>query len=556
MRSILLLLVVLSACATSRPIAKADGGLVPGEPSTAPPAGPFGTAHRFNLMEASPDGRWLIACQAREDTDKNGRIDEDDHTFAHPRFGEGDRAVTYLFLDSGLGTPIEDFLGADVSGRYLAVVRNQTLFLLDAWTRDERELVRFRVTDSTRPDAVSPPPVARFSSDGRHMLYLREAQGRVSAVVRELSSGREQQVEAGAGELRNADFSAAGDWVNLWVHTEDIPEDSSEGEPRERPTHSSSRLRGACKLDPKGERYRMMEDVLVWRARRVEGGPLHELRGAARMDERAPLTLLLGRFILRRGDAGELFAEDGSGRRTEWVPAFCQGRILLADPLRELVVVACTYKGPESLASVELHGAEVHQPLDFLVTYRGEDAGPPSFPFPRLVSLPEGFPEHLTPDGLMSQLVDPRSVLIDLETRALHRVSDDIVTTRGLLALLRARLHLEPHEVMSGSDVKELVKTRRLALSLWDIETGKRTLLSEHVPHWGFRAGSLVLAGGVVVDMESRQVVGRPSVIDTTVMALDKRGRILRGKAPPTGEGRRGSLRDVWGPVFWEPLVR
>ncbi|MFY2560928.1 hypothetical protein ACN469_25215 [Corallococcus terminator] len=552
MRSTLLLLVVLSACATSRPMAKADGGQAPGEPTTAPPAGPFGTAHRFNLMEASPDGRWLIACQAREDTDKNGRIDEDDRTFAHPRYGEGDRSVTYLFLDSGLGTPIEDFLGADVSGRYLAVVRNQTLILLDVWTRDERELVRYRVPDSTRPDAVLPPPVARFSSDGRHLLYLRETEGRVSAVVRELSSGREQQVEAGAGELRSADFSDAGDWVNLWVHNEDL----SEGEPRERPTHSSSRLRGSCKLDPRGESYRVREDMLVWRARRVEGGPLHELRGAARMDATEPLTLLLGRFILRRGEAGELFVEDSSGRRIEWVPAFCEGRILVADPRRELVVVACTYKGPESLASVELHGAEVHQPLDFHVTYRDEDSSYFPFPFPRLVSLPEGFPEHLTPEGLMSRFTDSRRVLIDLETRALHRVADDIVTTRGLLALLWAPIHFEPHEVMRDSVVKEVIKSRRRPLSLWDIEKGKRTLLSEHASHWTFRAGSLVLAGGLLVDMESRQVVGRPSVVDTTVMALDKRGRILRGNAPPKGQGRGEPFRDVWGPVSWEPLVR
>ncbi|NVJ21255.1 hypothetical protein HUW62_08505 [Myxococcus sp. AM011] len=553
MRSTLFLLVVLSACATSRPTAKGDAGPAPGEPSTAPPAGPFGTAHRFNLMEASADGRWLIACQAREDTDKNGRIDEDDRTFAHPRFGEGDRAVTYLFLDSGLGTPIEDFLGADVSGRYLAVVRNQTLILLDVWTREERELVRYSVPDSTRPDALWPPPVARFSSDSRHMLYLREAQGRVSAVVRELSSGREQQVESGAGELRNADFSDAGDWVNLWVHTEDIPE----GEPRERPVHSSSRLRGSCKLDPKGERYRMNEDMLVWRARRVEGGPLHELRGAARIDEREPLTLLLGRFILRRGEAGELFAEDGSGRRTEWVPAFCEGRILVADPRRELVVVACTYKGPESLATVELHGAEIHQPLDFHVTYRDEDSAFSPFPIPRLVSLPEGFPEYLAPDGQVAQFIDSRRVLIDLETRALHRVDDNIVTTRGLLALLWAPLHFEPHEVTRDRVAnKELVKSRRRPLSLWDVETGKRTLLAEHATHWVFQAGSLVLAGGLVVDMESRQVVGRPSVMDTTVMALDKRGRILRGKAPPQEQGRREPSRDVWGPVSWEPLVR
>ncbi|NTX16136.1 hypothetical protein HUA76_35740 [Myxococcus sp. CA056] len=67
MRPILLLLLMLSACATSPSTsAGKKAAAAVAEPPSSAPSGPFGTAHRF--------GRWLMGCQAREDTNGDGAI--------------------------------------------------------------------------------------------------------------------------------------------------------------------------------------------------------------------------------------------------------------------------------------------------------------------------------------------------------------------------------------------------------------------------------------------------------------------------------------------------
>src|SRR5882672_482501 len=64
------------------------------------PTDAIGTSAPFFVLAAAPEGRWVVACQAREDSDGSGAIDarvREDGTFA------GDDLVPYLFRSGPAG---------------------------------------------------------------------------------------------------------------------------------------------------------------------------------------------------------------------------------------------------------------------------------------------------------------------------------------------------------------------------------------------------------------------------------------------------------------------
>ena len=517
MRPILLMpmLLWLSACASFR--------------STALGPNEYGTRHPFLLQGASPDGRWLIACQAREDTNGDGQI-----SIFSGMHGDtyGDNQAPYLFLEPGAGERIDAAIAADRSGRFLVVVRDASLRLIDTRTRNESELTPLRPLEREEDDATTPPPVADFSEDGRRLLFLRRESGKVVAVVRELDSGREQRVEAGPGELRRASFDPSGTWALFQVLNEDTDQDGTLRWPTEITNLGPPPCRGKALSFTTGG---WKGDQPVFRMRRVEGGPLYE---------GGDLLQPVGPFMLRRGAQGELLAEDASGQRTEWVPASCQGRLLHADSERQLVVVACT-AGRGHWDPVELHGASVHQPLGLKVAapYNDRNFQEPT----RLVTL-YGAPLDAVPTPSERSSVPElkgQDFLVDLEQRTARAVPGIVESTHGPTALISefVRSEASARNRWEGN----------VRLSLLNVATGEQTVLTESKRSSELKAGPLLLYGEMLVDLESGRMLGEASGRTDSLLAIDTQGRGLHIEVK---EGQSLVMGHVpSGPVRWEPLL-
>ena len=74
---------------------------------------PIGTAHPLVSVAVDPQARWVVALQAREDSDGDGEIE----VLAGRAGWIGDRMRPWLLRGEGPGKPLDWFGGADPSGR-------------------------------------------------------------------------------------------------------------------------------------------------------------------------------------------------------------------------------------------------------------------------------------------------------------------------------------------------------------------------------------------------------------------------------------------------------
>lgn len=506
----LLFAVMLSACAAQGPAARPTF-FTPHAAAAAPstPSEDYGTAHPFLLLDSAPDGRWLLACQAREDTTGDGRIET---VFGHHGNVVGDALRPYLFLEPGAGIRIDEVLAVAPTGRFLVVVRDTALWLLDVETREEKVLASEVMPDTTSP---RPPIRASFSQDGMRLLYLRPEGGRPVAVVRDLLPGTERVLDAGRGLLGQALLDPSGQWAVFDV-VEDTDSDGKESWPREDTTLASATCRGPVMSS---SHFGWKGDTPVRRYRRVKGGPL--LQGD---DVLQPM----GEGMLRRAPDRSIVLEHADGRRETWVPSSCNGTLVFADAVHEQVVVGCETQS--ALSPLELHGARIHQPLGWRMDL------PVSSRFARVPGL----------DGRLLSLwaasesnpTEAVTVAIDLERRTVQRVPvGDLVVSLGAHALL-------------DEDVAPAEPDGRWGRRqwFWNTETGAQRVLSEPVGFDLFRAGDTVLMGGMLVDLRTGRVLGD---VTEDPLALDTRGRVLR--PVPTEVKDPRSVPS--GPVRWEPAL-
>jgi hypothetical protein len=154
----------------------------------------IGTAHPTLLLGAAPDGSWVAICQARADTNHDGKI-----AFALGIHGDvfGDALAAYLVLGSGPGKPIDRYLGRDQTGRWLAYAREQRRWLLDTKTGSEIAL-------DAPPDAgdaggrksstldPAPLPSPRFDPLGVNLLYMTGLDGSADVTTRSNQRGQQK----------------------------------------------------------------------------------------------------------------------------------------------------------------------------------------------------------------------------------------------------------------------------------------------------------------------------------------------------------------------------
>ncbi|HEX5750098.1 MAG TPA: hypothetical protein VFZ09_27965 [Archangium sp.] len=463
--------------------------------------GPIGTRHPLLFQRAAEDGRWLIACQAREDTNGDGKRE-----VIYGRHGDtfGDRLAPYLFLEPGEGERLDDFLAADPTGRYLVVVRGGSMRLLDTYTRADAELAPpGTIPDSTAPSASLP---VSFSRDGQRLLLvsLSGPEKRATAFLINLQDGSRREVPHGPGLLGRAVLDPEGQWVWFGVVTQDTDGDGQLTWPRAQTSLASRYCRGP--IMSYGQ-YGQEGDTASWLLRRVDGGPLVPREGVLRP---------LGDALLRQGEQGEVFVEQSSGQRTEWVPASCRAHVLHVDAAREQVLVTCSAQGN----ALELHGARVHQPLGIATPY--ETRPPPSHGPLRL------FPVVPTPEG-GAPSPSIQSV-VDLETRTVHPMRGEVQYTEGTRALVQR-------------DSRRKNQNRRL----WfvDTATGEQRELGEQRGYGFVASGNFVYSEGLLVDMSTGRLVRK---VPEDAQALDTRGRMVLD--------RFGLSRTVpSGPLQWTPAV-
>jgi hypothetical protein len=189
----------------------------------------IGTPHPLLFQRVASDGSWCLLCQARSDTDGDGKI----HVMVG-NHGEtlGDDVRPYLVIGSGPGWTFDEFVAADPKGRYVAVREGACLEIVDTRTPSVLTMTDADLRDDGR---LGPHRGAAFDPRGERMLYLRGG-ATTRLVVRDLVSGRETQTDVGKGLVLDARFDPEGRWIQAttipsgrWpgIHTTQLPRGSS-----------------------------------------------------------------------------------------------------------------------------------------------------------------------------------------------------------------------------------------------------------------------------------------------------------------------------------------
>jgi hypothetical protein len=465
----------------------------------------IGTAHPSAVIAAGSDGSWVALCQARADSNADGRI--------AARVGaqgelSGDRLDSYLVLGSGPGSAIDELLAYEPSGRFLAVKRRGQLQLIDAHAKVELPLGAGPV--DLRSDAVPyrGHRTVRFDSESRRMLYVRSHVTQGEVVIRDLRTGLERSIDPGPGEVWRAEFDNSGDWVLISVLNEDTNNTGKLEWPAPAAGPNSSQCTGSIPRlsvwSPRGD----MPHLRI--ARSDEGGPSEPVAGFVTTLADGVVTRdLSGRLLwTQSANAASSGAPDAAPKPKpstyEIASAKCDGRVLYADNLRKLVLLACAgavghwplwLVGPDQRATL---GVEL-APSD---TFR------PAERSPRLLPI---YPPQT-------------SALVDLSTRTLKPLQngDLVLGTHQAFALIQ----------------------RGTELVLLDADTGQTTSLARGVadlPDVLLNA-STVFVSPFAVDVAKGRLFGRMEPA-TRPLALSRDGRVLLGARKATVDFPLGPLR-------------
>jgi hypothetical protein len=466
------------------------------------------------VESVDPGGRWAALCQAREDTDGDGKL-----AVRYGPRGElvGDSMQSYFVLGSGPGNAIDALAAEDSSGRYVVIVEQGRLLLVDTQTDARTDLTALGVDGRSDALAFVQHRSLAFDPDGSRLAYLRRDPGpytqgrRVLVVVRDLSSGAEREINTGLGEPWRLRFSPDGRELVLEV----IVEDTNKNGRLDWPVPVSKVNRWRC--------HGPIASYPVWTDRgdrpatrvvSVDTGKARNVIGwISSLGDQDLVRDFEGRLLLVRGSA-----------RSVLMDKECGGVMLYADPPRRLALVACVAETPR--ASVWLVGPGLRRDLEI-------DVQPTAMDY---------LPERLT--RLVTLYPGADAVLVDMERRSLTKLvpGDDVVATSGPVALVRRGNDLVAHDVETGQE-------RKLASPL---DAFGPTLL----------AGSVVFVPPFVVrlpeDRTGKKAGVAPGMLGTApeaVLGLDQNGRVLVPSTPPTDVGpAQGPLR--WTvPVCTKPCL-
>jgi hypothetical protein len=380
-----------------------------GAPSTAPsPLASFGATAigeggPLVVEQVSPDGRWVALCQARRDSNADGQL----RVSVGPR-GElhGDDFTRYL-VAPGEELTTDGVLGADPNGRFVLLMQHGVLLLWDSQSRTNVDLSALGADARLSAESSASLRTLAFDATGEHLLYVRSGESGARLVIRSLNDGSERALDPGPGPIWRARFDRGG----AFAVVELLSEDSNKNGKLDFPAPLLSEPRpcsaGPGRFHTWSDRGDRPETVLV------------PLSGAAAVHE-PDLVMPVRDALLLRDSSGALLL-DRAGKKHLLEPAACKGRVVHADPMRELFIVGCTPKKRNGHVELELVTAAAHKPLELELASSELDREPSDSP--RLVALYPG----------------ADSALFDADKREILplQAGDSVITTRAAHALLR-----------------------------------------------------------------------------------------------------------------------
>ncbi len=333
------------ACSDKRPrvarlaIGPVDDAAAPLQARTLPArdaSADIGTSSPIAFLTAAPDGAWVVACQARADTDG-----EDGIAVRLGQHGDlyGDEMSPYLFRGGGPGQPLDGLVAHSRDGHALVLVRDDQLILVDDAAGTEVTLP----DADTRPDQAGLARCASFDATGKRLVYFRTGQGGARVIVRDLTTDRERTLPLPRVEPWHVVPATEGPWAQLRFIAEDSNKNGSLDWPR---IHTNAPLGQACTGPATSySRFGGAEGDEVRTAwLNVETGEVRE--------DPAMLTFLGGRAVRKTADKSIKVGDE------VFVPASCDGEVLAASVAPPRLVVACS-----SGDGLELYGPGVHARL-------------------------------------------------------------------------------------------------------------------------------------------------------------------------------------------------
>ncbi|MET0794297.1 MAG: hypothetical protein ABW061_22435 [Polyangiaceae bacterium] len=402
------------ATASPAPSTTATIPAAPTSASIAPPlgvqssVGPFGDAPFASegpllLEAAASDGRWVAVCQARKDSDGDGKRSV---SFGARGEARGDALTRFLIAPSA-EIVIDGLLSSSGNGRYALVLQRGALVLWDSQSRQALNLSALGADARLSAESFSELRTAAFDANSERLLYVRTGSEGRRVIVRSLLDGSERELDPGSGPIWRARFAPSGTFAVLEMMTQDSNKNGRADFPA--PVLNAPR---ACAASP-GHFH-----AFVDRGDRPEL-VLLPLDGSAALHE-PDLVMPVADALLLRDSTSALWLER-AGKKRLLEPADCKGRIVHADALRELFIIGCAQKKKTGRVSLELVTRTERKPLGLELASVELDRELSDSP--RLLALYPG----------------SDTVLFDADHRDLHPLQpgDVVIATRAGRALVR-----------------------------------------------------------------------------------------------------------------------
>ncbi len=198
-----------------------------------PANGPIGTEHPIYVSAAAYDGSWMIACQARVDTDGDGTTATRTDAFEWT----GDALTPYLVLGSGTGMALPGVgqsQGMLISPKrhFIAFAHERGVAVLDTKAATVRGLPRL---------AHPKRALLAFSPDERYLVGRFESADGPTLQIYGLTDGTQWDAKVGPGEIGPLWFDAGA--ADAWV---DVTRDDTNGDGRLASSHRHTTLRHPC----------------------------------------------------------------------------------------------------------------------------------------------------------------------------------------------------------------------------------------------------------------------------------------------------------------------
>jgi hypothetical protein len=423
------------------------------------------------VIAAGINGDWVVMCQARKDTDKDGRLTVE-RGF---NMTSGDEQHAYLILGTGLGEQIDDFVAEDPSQRRAMIERKKRVVLIQPGLGKDIDVTALGAG------------LAEFDSSGDRLVYSRKRAGKESIVVREIATGTERVLDPGKGKLDSIYVHPGDAWIEEQIFA------MNKGDQPWRTTEGTSH--GWCWTGAVSDSIVQSGTPPVRRYLSVDGtSPAREL---------PDLVGIAGDRLFRRATDGAITSERPGEQPHTIVPAACGGRAVgMHDGA---IVVACNKRGTP--APLEEYAA------DGTRRTIGATIAPPDL--------------DVTDDigrFLFQTVGDANDTMIDLVTAKVHKSPEyqQTISHDNTRALVQRGEHLVVIEPTGDRDLGSIAQYPE------KFEAGMFTYVEPMVVD---RSGYTVV--GHAPSRKSTDPY--QAVFQGTIMALAKDGRVLVGWGPEHG---------------------